>query len=137
MTEIIDSIAIESSIKRVPKSRQGRVLMFMRNQIINEMKAEVKDRKFHVPTDKVARVAALNNEIKKRIVREDRKTKKQSQLTLDIQVDKIQTFQIRYVKPGQRRVRVSNVDATSKKAAGKIIKQMFGRKSLIKSITKY
>lgn len=125
MTELIDSIAIESARKRVPKSRSGKLLVAVRDKIIRDMKEQVKQQKFHVPTDLVNVVRRLNARIENRFVQEDNRQYKQ----LDIG---LKTFQIRYIRPGQKRVRISNIDATNKRAALGILRKRWGKGTVVK-----
>lgn len=129
MTDILHSIAIEGTTKRVPKSRQGQVLVFMRNQIINELKSQVKQDKAYIPSDKVARVVQLNKNIKAKIIREDLKHKRQTQLAFGLS-----TFQVSYVRPGQKRVRIEEVDACDVKQARATIRKRWGKGTKINNV---
>ncbi len=129
MTEFQDSIAIETNRKRQPKSKSGKLLCAVRDKIVADMKDQVKQRKFHVPTNSVNTVKRLNARINSRLIKEDLKVKSESQLDIGLK-----TFQVRFVKPKQKRVRISNVDATTHYEARALVRDRWGKGTKIKTI---
>jgi hypothetical protein len=73
MTDLAASVVIESSQKRKAKSRRGRMLQYYRDQLACELKAEVREKKFLVPSAKVGTIKQLNDRINRIFTREDEK----------------------------------------------------------------
>jgi hypothetical protein len=83
MNELTASVTIETGRKRKPKSRSGKLLVAIRDKIISDLKGEVKERKFFVPTDKVEIIRRLNVRINRRLQKEDQAHSKQTQTELN------------------------------------------------------
>ena len=82
MKALNDSLVIASVTKRIPKKKQYKLLMSLRDRTINEITQAVKSNKTHVPTGKVITVYQMNQRILSRLSREDEQEMKQSQTQL-------------------------------------------------------
>lgn len=124
MTELIDSIAIETVSKRKPKKKQHRLLCELRDRLISEIRQGVKERKFHVPNvEKVQKIRAFNKRINRRLEKEDRAMMEQTQLRL------INSFDLYIIRPGKKRAIRVLVDAADLRSAKKAIKKQYGSKT--------
>lgn len=83
MIDLKDSVVIQSLVKRKPYKKQFRLMFELMHKMVDEVKRAVRDKKYHVPTEKMAAIRKYNERIKRRLEKEDLLMKDLTQTELD------------------------------------------------------